>query len=56
MSEMVKSNIFEMDVPEKNLYYIPKQLIYLKQLLRYEKMCLRRPSWKMAANAFQGEI
>ena len=31
-----KSNIFEMVVPD-NLYQIPKRLIYLKQLLRYEK-------------------
>ena len=55
MSEKVKSNMFEMVVPE-NLYKIPKRLIYLKQLLRYEKIGLRRPSWKLAANAFQGEI
>ena len=55
MSEKVKSNIFETVVPE-NLYYIPKRLIYLKQLLRYERICLRRPSWEMAANAFKGEI
>ena len=55
MSENIKSNIFEMVVPE-NLYQIPKRLIYLKQLLRYENIGLRRPSWKMAAKAFQGEI
>ena len=54
MSEKVKSNIFEMVVLD-NLYYIPKRLIYLKQLLRHEKIGLRRPSWKMAANAFKGE-
>ena len=55
MSEKVNSYIFEVVVPE-NLYFIPKLLIYLKQLLKYQKIDLRRPSWKMAANALQGEI
>ena len=50
MSEKVKSNIFVKVVPE-NLYLIQKRLIYLKQLLRYEKISLRRPFSKMAANA-----
>ena len=43
MSEKVKSYIFEMVVPE-NLSYIPKRLIYLKQLLICENIGLRRPS------------
>ena len=51
MSKKVKSNIFEMVVPD-NLYYVPKRLIYLKQLLRYENIGLRPPSWTMVANAF----
>ena len=55
MLEKVKSNIFEMVVPE-NLYLIQKRLIYLKQLLRYEKIGLRPPFSKIAANAFKGEI
>ena len=55
MSEKVKCNIFEM-VDPYNLYQIPKRLIYLKQLLRYEKTSLWWPSWKMATNAFRGEI
>ena len=41
MSVKVKSNIFENGVP-KNLYFIPKRLIYLKQLLRYGKIDSKR--------------
>ena len=55
MLEKVKTNIFEKVVPE-NLYLIQKRLIYLKQLLTYEKIGLRWPFSKMAANAFKGEI
>ena len=40
----------------KTYVCIPKRLIYSRQLLKYEKIDLRRPSWKMAANAFKGEI
>ena len=55
MSEKVKNNKFEKVVPE-NLYLIQKRQIYLKRLLRYEEIGLRRPFFKIAANAFEGEI
>ena len=35
---------------------IPKGLIFLTWLLRYENIGFRRPSSNMAANAFPGEI
>ena len=55
MSEKVKSNIFEMAVPE-NICLHTKQLIYLRLLIRYGKIGLWWPSLKMATNAFKGEI
>ena len=38
MSKKVKSNMFEI-VDQKYLCLCAKQLIYLTQLLRYEKIC-----------------
>ena len=55
MSEKIKSNIFEMAVPE-NICLHTQQLIYLRLLIRYGKIVLWWPSLKMATNAFKGEI
>ena len=55
MSKKVKCNIFEMVVPE-NICLYTKTTDLLDAVLRYEKICLRRPYSKMVVDAFNGEI